>query len=290
MVALSFAATGCRSIAWQGPIPKSVATSRQFSQQGMSAMERGDWARAEALFSRAVESCPVDSEARRNYAETLWHRGAVNEAATQLEAARREAADDTSLAVRTGELYLSMGKIDQARKLAEQTLDLDPKMADAWVLRGRTEEAIGQTREALADYQRSLGYNPGNVDVLFRVAEAYQQLRQPERTLTVLQNLSDSFPPGEEPQRLLHLEGMALLTLGRYNDAVQSLSLARQRGKPSAEILCRLAEAELLAGRQVQASTTVVQALALEPNHVASRALKDRIETARTGRLTNFTR
>jgi tetratricopeptide (TPR) repeat protein len=283
-------ATGCHSLSWQGPVPKSVATCRQFSQQGINAMERGDWDRAESLLSQAVQACPVDSEARRNYAETLWHRGAVNEAAAQLEEARRVAADDTSLAVRTGELYLSMGQVDRALKLADQTLDLDPKAAEAWVLRGRAQESTGHIREALADYQRSLGYCPGNPDVLLRVAEAYRQLHQPERALTVLQNLGDSFPAGEEPQNLLHLQGLALMALGRPNDAVESLTLAAGRGKPTAGILCHLAEAQLLSGHQAEASAAVAQALLLEPDDLESRGLKDRIETAQLGRSSTVLR
>ena len=52
-------------------------------------MERGDWKRAESLLSRAVTTYGADVDARRNYAETLRHRGALSEALAQL---RRSAA------------------------------------------------------------------------------------------------------------------------------------------------------------------------------------------------------
>ncbi len=69
-------AGGCRSLANRGPVSQSVANCRQLTQQGINAMERGDWKRAESLLSRAVQTSATDAEARRNYAETLWRRGA----------------------------------------------------------------------------------------------------------------------------------------------------------------------------------------------------------------------
>src|ERR1700677_1073468 len=100
-------AAGCRTISHEGPVPRSVATCRQLSQQAINAMERGDWKGAEPLLVRALQTSPADVEARRNYAETLWHRGATAQAVAQMEEARRAAPDDTGLAVRAGEMHLA---------------------------------------------------------------------------------------------------------------------------------------------------------------------------------------
>ncbi|HEY1786401.1 MAG TPA: tetratricopeptide repeat protein [Pirellulales bacterium] len=271
---------GCR--AWQprSPVPRSVATGRQLVQQGASAMDRGDWLAAEDLLNHAAEVSPQDPDARRRYAETLWHRGAAQPAITQLEEAARLAAEDPQIAVRTGEMYLATGQMARARKAADRALDLDPKLAAAWALRGRTSQATGALKTALADYQRSLGYQPDDRQVLLAVAEIYRQLNEPERALASLHSLVDSYPPAEEPQQLLYLEGLALVALGRYDDAVARYTLAGERGGPTAEILYRLAEAEFLAGRGVHAHIAAKQALALDPNHVAARALVARLEVA----------
>ena len=105
------------------------------------------------------------------------------------------------------------------------------------------------------------------------MAEIYRQLNEPERALVSLHSLVDSYPPGEEPQQLLYLEGLALVALGRYDDAVARYTLAGERGGPTAEILYRLAEAELLAGRGVHAHIAARQALVLDPNHVAGQGI-----------------
>ena len=240
----------------------------------------GRLAGAEDLLNQAVQVSPLDPDARRRYAETLWHRGAAQQAIAQLEEAARLAAEDPQIAVRTGEMYLATGQMTRARKAADRALDLDPKLAAAWALRGRTSEATGTLKAALADYQRSLGYQPDNRQVLLAVAEIYRHLNEPERALASLHSLVDSYPPAEEPQQLLYLEGLALVALGRYDDAVARYNLAGERGGPTAEILYRLAEAEFLAGRGVHAHIAAKQALVLDPNHVAAKALVARLEIA----------
>ncbi len=246
-------------------------------------MERGDWPRAESLLAKAVESCPADSDARRLYAETLWRRGATNAAIVQLEEARKNSPDEVTLTVRIGEMYLAMGRWDAALAAADQTLDLDPKSAAAWGLRGAALITKGEPQQALAAYQRALSYAPGNADLHLKVAEAYRRLGQPDRALAALETLAEGYPPGEEPQTVLYLEGLALTALGRHADAVASLTQSSRRGQPTPEILYRLAEAQYAAGDAAPALENADRALALDPNHPGSRALRERIQIARNG-------
>ena len=252
---------GCRTLSSQKPSAQAVTTCRQLTQQGISAMERGDWSRAESLLARAVQTSKVDADARRHYAETLCHRGAMQEALVQWEEARRLTGEDPALAVRTGEAYLALGQVDHASQRVDDALRLDPKFAPAWTLRGRVASAAGQSRQALSDYQRAQSYAPDDHELALLIAEAYRQLNEPERALLALQSLADSYSPGEEPQQVLYLQGLALSALGRYDDAMRLLAAAAHRDHPTAEILCRLAEAELLAGRIAEAQTTVQQAI-----------------------------
>ncbi len=110
-----------------------------------------------------------------------------------------------------------------------------------------------------------------------RLAETYRQLGVPSRALATLQGLIDSYPPGEEPQRLFYLQGLALIALDRYNDAVESLALANQRGPHTAELLFRIGRAHWMAGRPAEAQASLQQALALEPAHRDSLAMVERM-------------
>ncbi len=244
-------------------------------------MERGQQQQAETLLAKAVKVCPSDPEARRNYAETLWLHGSQTEAIAQMEEVTRNGCEDATFWTRLAEMYLAAGRADAAELSVQQALDLDPKLASAWAVRGRAMLASGQPRQALADYLRALGYAPGDSKILLEVAELYRQLDQPERALQTLQVLADSYAPGEEPQQVLYLTGLAYTALGRPGDAVDSFSAALIRDKPTPEILYRLGEAELLAGHQDEALNVVQQALAIDPQHQPSRDLLNRIELAR---------
>ncbi|MGD9724073.1 MAG: tetratricopeptide repeat protein [Pirellulales bacterium] len=274
-------ACSCRSFGGRREaVPQTVATCRQLTEQGISAMDRGDWKRAESLLARAVETCPLDADARRQYAESLAHRGALQQALEQLHEARRLVNTDPALAVRAGEMCLAIDQPAQARVMADEALTLDPKFAPAWALRGRVAGAAGQPRQALANYHRALGYDPEIPDVVILVAETYRQLNEPQRALVMLQALADRSPPGEQPQQVLYLEGLALSALGRYDEAARSLTQAANADRPTPEILCALAEIELHAGHLARAQSCVQQALAIDPAHAPSRALSSRLAAA----------
>ncbi|MGD0519603.1 MAG: tetratricopeptide repeat protein [Thermoguttaceae bacterium] len=272
---------GCRLPGRDGPVSQSLAESRNLSRQGVAAMERGQQQQAESLLAKAVKVCPSDPEARRNYAETLWLHGSRNKAIEQMEEVARNGGEDAAFCTRLAEMYLAAGRTDAAARSVQQALDLDPKLASAWAVRGGVMRASGQPRQALADYLRALGYDPGDRKILIEAAELYRQLDEPERALQTLEVLADSYAPGEEPQQVLYLTGLAYTALGRHGDAVDSFSAALMRDKPTPEILFRLGEAELLAGHADEAANAVQQALALDPQHQPSRELISRIELAR---------
>lgn len=273
--------SGCQLPGLEGPVSRSQATCRQLSQQGIAALERGQLQQAEAVLAKAVDACPIDPEARRHYAEALWRSRAQQQAIAQLEEACRLASEDAPMRGRLAEMQLLVGQLQRARESAQQALDLNPKLPAAWAIRGRVMQAGGQPQEALADFHRALGYAPQDRQILLEVAELYRQLNRPQRALAALQSLADTYSQGEEPQRVLRLMGLSYTALGRYEDAVESLSTAAAREDPTPEILCRLAEAELLAGRPAEAEVAARRALAIQPQHQPSRRLLDHLQLAR---------
>jgi tetratricopeptide (TPR) repeat protein len=271
---------GCHLTGRDGPVPRALAVSRQLSQRGVAAIEREDWDEAERLLSQAVRACPADVDARRHYASALWERGLRQKAIAQLEEANRLAGDNASLYALIAEMRLAMGDKDQAWRNVQRAIDLDPKLATAWAVRARIALENGQAEQALADYHRAAGLAPEDRQVKLAIAELYRQRNQPQRALSFLQSLADTYSPGEEPAEVLHLEGLACMALGRYDDAVEHLMAACMRGGATAETLYRLAEAQWLAGRPGEAAAAARDALALEPGHEPSQQLLDRMQIA----------
>jgi tetratricopeptide (TPR) repeat protein len=256
---------GCRIPGYGGPKSRSVLTSRQLSQQGASALYRQDWTNAESLFARAVAACPADVDSRRHYAETLWHRGAQQEAIAQLAEATKIAPEDPRLLDRLAEFRLLAGQVDQARRDAEAAIDLDPRSADAWMVRGRIMRQLGDNRQALADLHRALSYDPRNAQVLHELAQTYLAAGEPQRALANLQSLLDLHPPGDEPPQLLFETGLAYAGMGRYDDAVESYHLALEHDRANPEILFHLGAAEMSRGNSTDARIVLEQAIARDP-------------------------
>ena len=272
-------AGGC-ALGKQKIVPDSIAKCRELSRDGIAAMERSDWKNACDLLEEAVDTSQTDIDARRHLAEALWRTGAKREAVVQLEAAVQLDPRHAPTVVRAGEMLLGIGAVDRAMQRAEEAVALDPALATAWALRGRVFRRQGNEHRALADMQQALRYAPHMTGVLLEVAEVQYALERPQRSLTTLHHLLDIYPPGEEPQQVLWLEGLAYGALGRHTDAVGSLYAASGRGAPRVDLLYQLAVAEKAAGQPAAAANTVRQALALDANHKSSHVLLAQLQGA----------
>jgi tetratricopeptide (TPR) repeat protein len=260
-------------------VPEDVAKCRDLTQQGVAAMELGNWKDAEKLLQTAVEASPVDSATRQYLAEVLWHRGATEAALVQMEAAVRLDSSDPTLIVRLGEMQLGTGATEKALTRADEAILLNPKLASAWALRGRAYWRMNQTERALADLQRALQFAPDSSDVLMDVAAIYRQRGQHDRCLTTLHHLLDTYPTGQATQLAYWMEGLTLNDLGRPQQAVDSLRSANQKGPPNADILYYLAQAQLASGHPDAATAAAQEALAVNPTHTASRELLTQLAT-----------
>jgi tetratricopeptide (TPR) repeat protein len=266
-------ASGCATFGRRRPNAETAAACRELTRQGVAALEAGQGEQAENLLRKALESAPEDANTHRFLAETLWRRGAKPEALAQIDEAIRLEPVEANHSVRAGEMSLAMGQRDAALKYAEQAIRCDPKLSTAWALRGRTFWQLNESDRAIADLQRSLTIAPASTDVLLDAAAMYRVRGQHARSLATIHRLIDAYSPAEEPQAVLLLEGLALVDLGRAEQAVESLTLATNRGPPNVQVFYALAEAQSAAGRYVEARTSAEQALALDAGHQPSREL-----------------
>jgi tetratricopeptide (TPR) repeat protein len=242
-------------------------------------MESGQWQQGEDLLRKAIQISPDDASTHRSLAEALWHRGARQEAVAEIEEAIEHDTNSSSLHVRAGEMDLATGAIDSALTHAERGIRTDPKSASAWALRGRCFLQKNQGDRALADLQHSLDFAPDDTDALLDVAKIYRQRGQAARSLTTVHHLLDTYPPSEESQQALTLEGLALMDLKRPQQACEVFAVVAKQGTPSADALYNLAQAYSAAGDLQQAITTAQQALALNASHQPSRELLAQLAT-----------
>lgn len=235
---------GCRLVQRRDPVAPEVAEARRLCNEGLSAADRSDLVRAEGLLERAVKSCPVDVDARRHYAEVLWKRGERLEAVTQIGEALKISPGDAALCVEGGGMYLDMGLFDDAERLAREAVRMAPSSAEAWHLRGEVSLARGQPTPALADFHRALAIAPDHRGTLLDAAEAYRRLNQPQRALSTLAILGETYGPNQTPANVIVMEALAQEALGRPEEAIDSYRMAVARGDAPPEVATRLAVLE----------------------------------------------
>jgi tetratricopeptide (TPR) repeat protein len=283
-ILLPLMTVGCRGWPWRGGgTAPSVVTCRDLSTQGRAAIEQGNWPQAEKLMAAAVAACPVDVDARRHYAQTLLQRNATTEALAQLDEALRLANHDVSLAVHSGEIYLSLGQIEAAQRRADLALRIDSASAEAWALRGRIKAVRGDARAALADFQRALGYRHDDRRVLHEVAQLYRILDRPDRALVCLQALGETYRAGEEPRELLVEQAQTLTAVARFGDAAATYERVLRKGAPAPELHFALAHCYLAAGQPAKAAHAAQSGLALAPDDSRGRELMARMAEPLSG-------
>lgn len=266
---------GCRSLSPRGAVPESVMTCRQLAQQASGEMERENWPQAELLLRQAIETCPTNAEARRHYARVLQQKGELEQAVVQLDKAIESDPDARTL-VEAGLLLLAAGKTDQAYWRAERAIAEDPSLGSAWALRGEALARLGDADQALADLIRSLDHEPNNPQALLDIATIYHRRGQPRRVLATVQTLLDNCPEEQQPVQARFLQGLAYQSLGRYQDAVSSLTIASHSGRDP-EVFYQLGRAQLFSGQRSAAALSLEKALALDRDHRPSRALLNQL-------------
>lgn len=265
---------GCRSLCKQ-PVAEHVVEARTISSRGLEAMQKGDYEQAERCFAQAIKTCPVDERARCRYAELLWRRGQHAAATREMEEAVRLSAGDANLLVQLGEMHLAQRNIPRAQSEAERAIKADFHNAAAWALHGDAMQAAGNYGEALASYHRALAVQEHYPHVQLAIADVYRAQRKPQRALATLTALEDRYGPGQAPAIVLVNQGLALKELGRYDDAVETLTLAVQRGSTLADTYCELADAQLQTGDSVNARLSIAAALEQSPQHERSLRLRE---------------
>lgn len=267
---------GCATLK-RPAVAENVVEARTYSLDGMGAMQREQWGKAEGLFAKAIKTCPADERAHQQYAEALWHRDARANAIDHLEQSVALSGGDPNRRVRLGEMYLAEGEIAKAWSQVEAAIESQRKLASAWALRGDILRKQGQLEDALINYHRALGNQPQYPHVQMAVAGVYRDLNRPRRALATLEVLATQYAPSQVPQSVLLQQGLALKAMDRYDDAVMMLAAASRRGEPSLEAFYHLGEAQLAAGDTLNARRAAHEALNLAPNNDQVHQLDRRI-------------
>ena len=261
--------SGCASAPFYRMTNKA-SQSLPLSREGIAAYERGNYAVAEEKLAQAVQLNDSDVETCRYYGETLWRRGKRTEAINALtQAAEKNGPIDSQASLRRslGEKALACDRPELALEWASRAVDLSPKRAESWELRGKVYRRLGDLKSALDDFQRATQYAQDERELLREIASIQFELGDFDSSLASWQYLERLYPTNREPAEVFAGKGGAYWALGLVVDAQESYETATALAPQNAEYRVALAQVALERGNVELATSALNEAMRLDPEN-----------------------
>jgi len=194
-----------------------ASVQNMMAQYGLTEVSEG-FRRAREDANRAIALDPTSASAYLSLARTQisydWDWDAANTSLTK--AAALEPGDFEVFRIRSRLSWVS-GDLDQAVKLAEYGVVLEPLRAGSYLGLGHLLYLAGRYDEAQSKLQKALELNPQATFVHFTLAKIFLAQRKPQQALTEIE---------KEPCDWAKLTGQALAyhALGRNKDSDAALA------------------------------------------------------------------
>lgn len=194
--------------------------------------DEGKLEEAERLYREIAEQNTGFAPAWSNLAAIQEKRGQADEAEKSHRRALEADRDGCAAACQFGYFLLRADRRDEAGAVFEQSINKAPRCANAWFGLGLLAEGKGDHRTALRNYDRTLTYNPSDLEACLRSANIMICRGDMVHAVDMLQKAASLDPARGDINFLL---GKLLCEAGRLKDAEKALVLARNTGAPPAE-------------------------------------------------------
>ena len=190
-------------------------------------------------------------------------RAALEAALAELRAKMAASADVPEGQLAIGGLALTTRNWDAARAaFAEATL-MDPQLVDAWLMRARIAEALGDAAEATSILGSAFARNPGDSRIAMDLAGLLARQRRDTAAVPILRQAVAAHPEDQEVRIAL---AAALLRAGDLAAAQTEIDGLRAVSPNRAEVLVLAAMRQVLAGDLSGARATVKTISGLYPS------------------------
>ena len=282
------------------------AGSAALVQQGLIAVQAGEFAAAATVFARAVDADPTNLEARRQLAlahvdagrpdraEAAWkellaldpgrasahfelarllaNRGQADEAIRRLTRATDLAPDYKQAHYQLALLLDRIGRPTEALGRYDRVLALDPDYAEAGTRRAAALASSGRSAEAIEILSERVSRTPSDAVALQALSAV---LRQQNRVGEAREGLerglrSETFAAADEARLRRELGGILAIE-GRLRDAVRELRAAQRLDPTEAHTSFVLGMVLLDLRRPEEAGRAFAAALAIRPELTLAR-------------------
>ena len=161
---------------------KAIAADPQFARAHFALASilvmKGEFAQAEQTAHQALSLKPDSAGAHLIIGILSLHLNKFAEAEQQLFEAHRLDPDDTRVLIRLADLSSLRRKWDEAIAFAEKARILEPTDAPVHALLGFFYTFKGGRNKAIVELKEAIRLDPEGLDVVQRVAQAYERMRE----------------------------------------------------------------------------------------------------------------
>jgi len=163
-----------------------------------SQRSESDYRQAEAYYNQCLDRDMDHAECHRGLAVLLAEQGRVDEAFRLIEGWASRRTDLPEPKIELARLFEETGNLAGAKERLVEALAADPNHARARAALGNVQEKLGESQEALANYQRSLWYDRYQPEVAARIASLQASL--PAATAATMTAGLDPPTTGNQPR------------------------------------------------------------------------------------------
>ena len=169
---------------------------------------------AYAAFEAAAEANPGNGSAFKGMAIIADERSEVRDLKKRLKECQRLLPEDEWVAEKSGEFE---EEADPTKGIVrrEQLLEKSPDNLSNLVRLAQLYGKVGRNADAESTFQKALDLSNGSIEVAWQFSKYYRAINQPEKSLELLQEMSDS---SDDPEQQAHI---ILLIGGHYEDLKQ---------------------------------------------------------------------
>lgn len=249
-----------------GELAYIPAGSAALVQQGLIAVQAGEFAAASSLFGRAVDADPTNMEARRQLALAHIDAGQFDQGQAAYEELLALDPAQATGHFGLGQLHASRGRPLEAIRHLTRATQLAPDYKQAHYQLALLLDRSGQAGEALRSYDRVLALDPAYAEAATRRAAALAATGQPAEALAALEQRLQTAPSDAAALQALSFVLRQQNRLREARDALaRGLASGRFTGAAEAGLRTELGGVLAIEGRLGESASELRSAQRLDP-------------------------
>jgi protein O-mannosyl-transferase len=123
------------------------------------------WANDLMLSYRGVMTAPLNNKPRIHLAEIFLNRGQLDKALPLYLDAYHRASDNWLATYNAGYIYYKFENWQQSKEYLDKTIQMNPRLPEAYTYRGLSEIALGQVDTGTSDLEHAVALDPGQPEI-----------------------------------------------------------------------------------------------------------------------------